>query len=180
MIVPVPTPPPQHMLISARAGADPAAAAHADQCAGATGAVQLVDGLRGEEAPGGAERVAERNRAAVGVDPLRVGLHRPGPCEHDRGEGFVDLEYVDVVNAQPGAGEHLFGGWDGAFQHQVRVAPDERALADPGQGRDTELPGPPRGHQQHGRGSVSDLRRRAGGVDAVLAGHRLQRGERLQ
>ena len=50
-------------------------------------------------APGGAERVAEGDGAAVDVDLRQVGADLAGPRQHDRGEGLVDLEQVDVARA---------------------------------------------------------------------------------
>ena len=48
-------------------------------------------------APGGADRVAERDRAAVDVDLVLVDAEHPHRVERDRGEGLVDLPEVDVV-----------------------------------------------------------------------------------
>ena len=46
---------------------------------------------------GGADRVAERDRAAVDVDLLLVDAEHPDRVEGDRGEGLVDLPEVDVL-----------------------------------------------------------------------------------
>ena len=47
----------------------------------------------------GAERVAEGDGAAVDVDLVHVGVVLLLPGQHDRGEGLVDLDQVDVVDA---------------------------------------------------------------------------------
>ncbi len=83
-------------------------------------------------APGGAERVAEGDGAAVGVDPVGVGVELLLPGQHDRGEGLVDLEDVDVVDADAGALEQALGGVDRAGEHQHRVDADQAGVDDPG------------------------------------------------
>ena len=41
--------------------------------------------------------MAEGDGAATDVDAVEVGAQLLGPGQHDRGEGFVDLEAVDIV-----------------------------------------------------------------------------------
>jgi len=48
-----------------------AADAHGDERVPAAGPAQLVQGLDGEDGAGGADRVPERDAAAVGVGPVR-------------------------------------------------------------------------------------------------------------
>ena len=50
-------------------------------------------------APGGAERVAERDRAAARVEPGRVGAELAAPGQRHRRERLVDLVVVDLVDA---------------------------------------------------------------------------------
>ena len=76
--------------------------------------------------------------------------------------------------------EQLLGGVDRAGEHQDGVDADEAGVDDPGPGREAELLGLLGGHEQHGGGAVGDLRGRAGGVHAVLAGDRLEGGELLE
>ena len=153
-MVPVPRPPPQHMVT--RPVAPPVRS-------------QLVHGLGEQDGAGAAERVAEGDGAAVGVDPVEVGAELLGPRQHDRGERLVDLEDVDVVDAEAVAVEQVPGGVDGAGEHQHGIDADEAGVDDAGQGREAELGGLLGGHDQHGGGAVGDLRGGAGGVDAVLA-----------
>ena len=64
-------------------------------------------------APGGAERVPERYRAAVRVGLLQRGAGIGGPGQQHGGERLVDLEHVDVVDAQMSLGQRMFGRGDG-------------------------------------------------------------------
>src|SRR5918992_418092 len=59
--------------------------------------------------------------------------------EHPGGEGLVDLEQVDVADAEAGPVEHLAGGGDGAGQHHHRVDPGQGEGVEPGPGGETEL-----------------------------------------
>ena len=61
------------------------------------------------EAP---KRVTEGDGAAVGVHHLHVGVVLLLPRQHDRGEGLVDLDRVDVVQRQLGPLQHLGRGRD--------------------------------------------------------------------
>jgi len=44
--------------------------------------------------------VTQRDRAAVHVDLRQVDAELLLPREHDRGEGFIDLDEVDVLQRQ--------------------------------------------------------------------------------
>ncbi len=72
------------------------------------------------------------------------------------------------------------GGVDRAGEHEHRVDADEAGVDDAGLGGEPELGGLLGRHHQHGGRAVGDLRRRAGGVHAVLAGDRLELGELLE
>src|SRR5689334_11360344 len=63
---------------------------------------------RGQQArPRAAQRVAERDRAAVDVQPLLVDAELAGAGDDLRGEGLVQLDEVDVVYPQAGRRERL-------------------------------------------------------------------------
>src|SRR3954452_11335082 len=63
---------------------------------------------RAEDARAGrADRVAERDRAAVHVDLALVDAEHPHRVDRDRRERLVDLEQVDVVDRQAGLLERL-------------------------------------------------------------------------
>src|SRR5918994_2136645 len=76
------------------------AAAGADRREAEPAAVapQLVHHRADDSAPGGADRMPERDRAAVHVYDLLVRTEQPGRIEGDRGEGLVDLDPLDVVD----------------------------------------------------------------------------------
>src|SRR5271165_7668840 len=79
-----------------------AALAHRLQAVAAADALELVEHRREQLGPGGPERMPERDRAAVRVDLLGVGLDVLEPGHDNRGEGLVDLHDVDVVDRQAG------------------------------------------------------------------------------
>ena len=72
------------------------------------------------------------------------------------------------------------GRIDGAGEHEHGVDADEALARDPGAGGDAESSRPLGRHHEHGRGAVGDLRGRARGVDAVVAGHGLERRQLLE
>ena len=82
MMVAVPMPPPVHMVTRPvdRSWRSSSSSSGAD-----------------EHAAGGADRVAERHRAAVDVDLVPVDAGVAEELEHHGGERLVDLEQVDVV-----------------------------------------------------------------------------------
>ena len=86
--------------------------------------LQLVEQRAEQHRAGGAERVAERDRAAVDVDLLVRHAHLAHEAHRHGGEGLVDLEQVDVVHRQPGLGERLARGRHRAGEHDGRVGPD--------------------------------------------------------
>src|SRR5216117_1985714 len=59
--------------------------------------LELVEQRRHELRARAAERVAERDRAAVDVHTAHVRVKLSLPREHDRSERLVDLDEVDVV-----------------------------------------------------------------------------------
>ena len=90
------------MPVAGACRSQPAAAAHRHDRLLAVGALELVHRLGDQHRAGAAERVAERDRAAVGVDaaPCRRSSSR-SPREHHRRERLVDLDEVDVVDREP-------------------------------------------------------------------------------
>ena len=60
------------------------------------------------------ERVPERDRAAVDVDPGRVEAELVDADERLRRERLVELDEVEVVDVEPGALERLAGRRDRA------------------------------------------------------------------
>src|SRR4051812_11379921 len=79
-----------------------AAFAHRLQAVTAAGALELVQHRRHQTRAGRAERVTERDRAAVHIHLGEVGAGFLLPGEDDRCECLVDLDKIDVVDGQPG------------------------------------------------------------------------------
>src|SRR5437762_13871701 len=71
------------------------------------GAAPQLDEQRQEQACAGhAERMPERDRAAVHVDTISIELELPLDGEILTGERLVDLDEIDVVERQTGARQH--------------------------------------------------------------------------
>src|SRR5215469_2478262 len=158
-----------------------AALAHGLEAVAAAGALKLVQQLGGQHRAGRAERMAERDGAAVHVGLLqgRTGVRRPGD-EHRR-ERLVDLEGVDVVNLQPGPGQRLLRGGNRPGEHEHRIGARKGQGHDPGARGQPVPPHRVLGGNQQRRGAIGDLRRgRRGDLPALpqrrQPGHLLQRG----
>ena len=96
--------------------------AHGGQAVADLGVLlELARELGHQPHAGGGERVADRDRAAVGVDPRVVvgDAEVVEEREHLHRERLVDLEQADVLDAQPGAGERPLGGRDRADAHDL-------------------------------------------------------------
>ncbi len=103
--------------------------------------------------------MAEGDGAAVDVDSVDVDVEFAHPRQHDRGERFVDLVQVDLVELQTVLGDHALAGVDRAAEQQVRIGADQRAVAQAGARLETQLFRLALRHPQHRRGAVRDLRR---------------------
>ena len=79
-----------------------------------------MNGRRRTDGTGGAQRMAQRDGAAHGVDLGRVqtqGLHHR---QRLRGKGFIELNPVDVGLLKACKAERRRNGLDGAYAHDVR------------------------------------------------------------
>ena len=84
--------------------------------------LQAVDQRGGDARAGHAERVADRDRAAVHVEPVQRRCRaRAVRRDHLGGERLVDLDQVDVADGQPGAGQGRRDGLDRAEAHDLRA-----------------------------------------------------------
>src|SRR3954451_20785740 len=151
-----------------RGGADTAAAALELE-----GEVQHDPGARH------ADRVAERDRAAVDVDLVRVEAELAGGLDSDRGERLVELHQVEVGGGDALLLEGLGGGPRGLHLERGVGPGDHAVRADLGQPGQAELLGLGLAHHDHGAGAVGDLRGRGGGDRAVLGERRAQSRQRL-
>ena len=93
-------------------------------------------------AAGPAERVTERDAAAVHVELLPRDAEVLRRRDDLRRERLVDLDEVDVVHRQPGAGERLARRADRAEPHDLRVQRRDPARHDASEWRDPELARP--------------------------------------
>src|SRR5437764_15080007 len=79
-----------------------AAFAHGLQAVALVALLERIDERRHQFGAGAAKRMAERDRAAIDVEPLGVGAGGFEPRRRYRGKGLVDLEQVVVIDRQAG------------------------------------------------------------------------------
>src|ERR1700709_2093583 len=79
-----------------------AAFAHRLQAPLLVAVLERIQKRRHQLGAGGAERVAERDGAAMDVEARRIGAGVLEPRHGHRREGFVDLEQIDVVDLHAG------------------------------------------------------------------------------
>ena len=126
----------------------------------------------------------ERDAAAVRVHvaglvalvQARVGEE----LQHDRRERLVHLDHLDVVPLQARLRERALAGVGIAVQHQVRVDAGDAEAEEAGARLEAELRRLLLRRDQHGGRAVDDLRRVAGGDDAVGDERRLERRHLLE
>src|SRR5215207_7294571 len=127
-----------------------------------------------------ADRMTERDRTAVDVDLVLGDSERTGALDANRCECLVELEQIDVGDADALLGRRAVDRV-GGLHLQARVgAGHGTGSADLGDPRQTELLGLGLAHHDHCRCTVGDLARRARGDRAVLVERRTQLGERLR
>ena len=144
-----------------------AGGAHGDKAVALALAFQLINHGAHEDRAGGADRVAQRHRAAIDVDLLAVKVEVADELFSHHREGFVDLEEVDVFLLETGLFQHLLGSRHRCVEHQRRAVTHIRHCHHAGTRLQAVLLGVFRGGQQHGSGTIHDARRIAGMVDVV-------------
>jgi Kef-type K+ transport system membrane component KefB len=141
--------------------------AHRGRCLAATAPRQLVQQRGGDPGSRAAERVADRDRAAVHVNQLRVALELVDHGDGLGGERLVDLEQRQLVDLPARSGQGLGHRRDRTDAHVVRVHSGGRARHVPGQrlraGGGHRL----LGHQQQAGGAVVERRGVAAGDGAT-------------
>src|SRR5216684_3491010 len=145
-----------------------AADAHGDDAPALLPAMQLVQQRAGHPAPGHAVRVADGDRAAVRVEPLRVDAEAVAAVHHLRREGLVQFDDVDVLELHVRVLEQLRHREDGADAHLVGLAAGEHAAAEEAERPHAEGLGALGRHDERRRGAVGELRRVPGGHAAAL------------
>ena len=95
--------------------------AQADQRIALAAAFQLAQGGQGQAGTGGAERVANGDGAAVGVQArvIKGDAELLAAAQYLGGKGLVDLDDVHVVQAQPGAAESFLAGFNRTQTHDA-------------------------------------------------------------
>src|SRR6202790_1466734 len=132
-----------------------AADAQRDQRGRLVGALEFIEHGAENHRARCAERMAERDGAAVDVDLGIVDVERLDVTQHHRGEGFVQFEQVDIRLLHAGALEQFFGDVDRTGQRHRRLG------ADVGKGADFC----PRLQGVLGTGLLAAEQNRAGAVD---------------
>ena len=156
-----------------------AAHAHGLQAQGRVVELQAVQQGGGDARPGHAERVPDRDGAAVHVELGQVDAE-VGVRRDDLGrERLVDLHQVDVGDGHPGPGERLPGRLHRSQAHDLRGQRGHPGGHDPRQRRDAELGRLDVAHHHDRRGPVVERAAVPRGDRAVRAEHRLQRGDLL-
>src|SRR4029077_4706279 len=129
---------------------------------------------------GAAEGMAEGDGTAVDVEPLLVDAELTGAGEDLGGEGLVELDQVDLVDAEAGRGEGPGDRLDWADAHVGGVDAGDSEGDDPGHGLGAEAVRAVRGGARQAGGAVVGGGGVAGGAGASLAEGRPQLRELLQ
>src|SRR3954453_17133265 len=127
-----------------------------------------------------ADRVTERDGPAVHVDLLLVDAEHAHRVDGHGREGLVDLEQVDVVDAEAGLLERLLRCVGGCTGEVREVVGHLRVRDDRGERRVAVLLRPGVAGEDEGAGAVVHAGRVAGRVGAVLHEDRLELGEALE
>src|SRR5579871_5174820 len=120
---------PSHPLDDGR-GAHAAADTQRHQRGLLVGALELVEHGAQNHRAGSAERMAERDRAAIDIDLGIVDVECLNVAQHHRGKGFVEFEQIDVGFLHARSLEQLFGNVHGPRQHHRGLRADIGERAD--------------------------------------------------
>src|SRR5579859_161128 len=145
----------------------------------AAGALQQRSGLADDARTRGAERMAERDGAAIDIDAGLVELEVADAGQRLGGEGFVELDHVELRGIEAGAGQRLGRGRDRADAHDLGGAAGDRHRLDAGQDVEAMLLGVVLAGDQHHSRTVGQRRGGAGGDGAVLVEGQLEAGQAL-
>src|SRR5205085_11501875 len=128
-----------------------AADAHRDDAPLRLAPAAFLQDVAGETRAGHAERVADRDRAAVDIVLLGIDAELVAGIEALAGEGFVELPEIDVLDLQAVALQELRHGVDRADAHLVRLAARRRPGDETAERIEATLLGVLGFHQNHGR-----------------------------
>src|SRR5829696_2047320 len=151
-----------------------AAGADRGEAEAAAVAAQVVHHRPDDPAAGGADRMAERDRAAVHVHLLLVRAQKPRRVPRDRRERLVDLDALDVVDRLPAPLERDRARLRRRPREEGEVVGDV-PLREHGRERlDSAPPRPLLARHDHAGGAVVHTRRVAGGRRALGVEYGLQ------
>src|SRR5215470_655668 len=110
----------------------PEADAHRLQSVALACPLELVEQRGHQLGARAAEGMAERDRAAVDVDPAHVRVILALPRQYHGRERLVDLDQIDLVERHTGLAEHALGRRDRAREHDDRIDAREGGRDDAG------------------------------------------------
>ena len=121
----------------------------------------------------------DRDRTAVDVDNVGINAQFPGRGQRHRGERFVDLHHIELVDRDTFAAKSFLDRV-GGLRLQRRIRAGHHAMcADLDQPGQSQLGGLVLVHHDDSGRAVRNLRCRSGGDGAVLPERRFQTGQRF-
>src|ERR1700692_1376470 len=142
--------------------------------------LHLVEQRHQHAGAGGADGVADRDRATVDVDlgriPAEVLVDRAGL----RGEGLIGLDQIEVADVPAGLLQRGARGGNRPGTHDLGIDAGLAPRHDTTEDLLALLGRLPGGHQHHGGGAVIDAGGASRGDGAVLLESRLELGHRIQ
>ena len=102
--------------------------------------------------------MAQRDGAAVDVEPIGIDRQLFEAGEHLRGEGFIQLDEVDLIERQAGEGQRLADRRHGADAETLRLDTCRCEGHEPAERGQPALFCARRRHHDHRRGPVARLR----------------------
>src|SRR5579863_3289149 len=156
--------------------------AAADPCCAISAAAtaQLVEECHENSRSAGADRMADRNRSAVDVDPARVDLEHPSARDGDCRKGFVDLHQVELSSIETVRLRER--GFDGERRYcrEIRMLSGGFPVREPGAERRQPFgAGTLCAHEEDRRGAVIHPGRVARSDRGAVTERTTQRGELL-
>ncbi len=121
--------------------------------------------------------MADRDRAAIDVDPLGIPAELLADGERLRGERFVGLDQVEILELPAGLGQRLAAGGDRADAHDRGIDAGRGEALDARQDRRAAALGLLARGDDQGGGTVVEARGVGGGDRTVLLEGRTQPGE---
>ena len=112
--------------------------------------------------------MAQSDGTTVDIHLLRIGVESLDPGQWHRSEGLVDLVQANLVHGQASSLQDVLGGWNGALQHNAGVRSSKTKSQDLDSGSEAELLEAALVDDQHGRGTIANLRGGSRSNDTTL------------